>query len=120
MILAAVAAVAGWNAAQAETWQQRLDALEAGAPTKLDIGTPQLAQETGSEEPIVLDPVTVEGQGENATGPVDGYVANESTTGSKTDTPIIENPQSISVISADRLDAQAAGSLAEALRYRPV
>ena len=115
--MAAVAAVAGWNAAQAETWQQRLDALEAGAPTKLDLGTPQLAQETESEEPIMLDPVTVEGQGENATGPVDGYVANESTTGSKTDTPIIENPQSISVISADRLDAQAAGSLAEALRY---
>ena len=103
--------------AQAETWQQRLDALEAGAPTKLDLGTQQLAQDTETEEPITLDPVTVEGQGENATGPVDGYVANESTTGSKTDTPIIENPQSISVISADRLDAQAAGSLAEALRY---
>ena len=72
---------------------------------------------TDSEEPITLAPVTVEGQGEDASGPVDGYVANESTTGSKTDTPIIENPQSISVISADRLDAQAAGSLAEALRY---
>ena len=36
MMLAAVAA-AGWDGAQAETWQQRLDALEAGAPAKLEI-----------------------------------------------------------------------------------
>lgn len=117
MALAVVAAAADWSAARAETWQQRLDALEGGAPAKLDIGTPQLAQDTEAEQPITLNPVTVEGEGEDASGAVDGYVATESTTGSKTDTPIIENPQSISVIGADRLDAQAAGSLAEALRY---
>ncbi len=116
---AAVAVAAGWSGAQAETWQQRLDALEAGAPAKLDLGTPQLAQETGSEEPITLNPVTVEGQGEDATGPVEGYVATQSTTGSKTDTPIIETPQSISVITADQMDAQAAGSLGESFRYTP-
>jgi iron complex outermembrane receptor protein len=115
MMLAAVAA--GWSGAQAETWQQRLDALEAGAPAKLEIGTHQLAQD--AEEPITLNPVTVEGQGEDASGPVDGYVATESTTGSKTDTPIIETPQSISVITADQMDAQAAGSLGESFRYTP-
>jgi iron complex outermembrane receptor protein len=114
---ATVTLAAGWSAAQAETWQQRLDALEGGAPAKLDLGAPQLAQETGSEAPITLNPVTVEGQGEDASGPVDGYVANESTTGSKTDTPIIETPQSISVISAERLEEQAASSLGDALRY---
>ena len=43
----------------------------------------------------------------------------ESTTGSKTDTPIIETPQSISVITADQMDAQAAGSLGESFRYTP-
>ena len=115
--MAAVAAVAGWNGAQAETWQQRLDALEAGAPTRIEFGTPQLAQEAA--EPITLNPVTVEGEGESATGPVDGYAATQSTTGSKTDTPIIETPQSISVITADQLDAQAAGSLGESFRYTP-
>ncbi|HEV8389866.1 MAG TPA: TonB-dependent siderophore receptor [Dongiaceae bacterium] len=114
---AALAVAAGLNAAQAESWQQRLDALEAGAPAKLEFGAPQLAQETQSDEPITLGPVKVEGEGESATGPVEGYVATEGTTGSKTDTPIIETPQSISVISKDRLDEQAAGSLAEALRY---
>ena len=125
MILAgaALAVMAGLGAAQAESWQQRLDELAAGAEPRLAIGAPQLAQEPGAEadesadEPILLGPVKVEGEGENATGPVDGYVARDSATGSKTDTPIIENPQSISVITADRLDAQAAGSLAEALRY---
>lgn len=119
MMLAAVAAAAGWSEAQAETWQQRPDALEAGAPARLDVGTPQLAQESGSQEPITLGPVTVEGEGESATGPVDGYVATQSTTGSKTDTPIIETPQSISVITADQMDSRAAGSLGESFRYTP-
>jgi iron complex outermembrane receptor protein len=114
---AALAVVAGLGAAEAESWQQRLDELAAGAAPKLAIAAPQLAQETEAEEPILLDPVKVEGEGESATGPVDGYVATQGTTGSKTDTPIIETPQSISVITADRLDRQAAGSLAEALRY---
>jgi len=117
MALAAVVAAVGWNEARAETWQQRLDALAAGAPARLELGTLQLAQET--EAPITLNPVTVEGEGESATGPVDGYVATQSTTGSKTDTPIIETPQSISVVTADQMDAQAAGSLGESFRYTP-
>ncbi len=122
MILAgmALAVAAGIGGAEAASWEERLAELAAGAEPKLAIMAPQLAQETESgeaEEPVVLDPVRVEGEGENPTGPDDGYVARDSLTGSKTDTPIIENPQSISIISADRLDAQAAGSLAEALRY---
>ena len=68
---------------------------------------------------VMLSPVTVEGQGarETGVGPVQGYVATRSTTGAKTDTPIDEIPQSISVISADRIRAQQAQSLPEALRY---
>jgi iron complex outermembrane receptor protein len=48
-----------------------------------------------------------------------GYVAPRSATGTKTDTPLIETPQSISVITRDRLDEQGVASLAEALRYTP-
>jgi iron complex outermembrane receptor protein len=66
-----------------------------------------------------LAPLTVEGRSETATSPVDGYVATQSATGSKTDTPIIETPQSISVISAERLQAQGAETLGDALRYTP-
>jgi iron complex outermembrane receptor protein len=118
---AALAVVAGLGAAQAESWQQRLDELAVGAQPRLEIGAPQLAQETEAEadDPIVLDPLRVEGEGEQASGPVDGYVATQGTTGSKTDTPIIETPQSISVITADQMDEQAAGRLGEAFRYTP-
>jgi iron complex outermembrane receptor protein len=48
-----------------------------------------------------------------------GYVANESTLGTKTDTPLLETPQSISVITRDQMDAQAPQSINEALRYAP-
>jgi iron complex outermembrane receptor protein len=48
-----------------------------------------------------------------------GYVANDSTLATKTDTPLLETPQSISVITRDEIDAQAPQSLNEALRYAP-
>jgi iron complex outermembrane receptor protein len=68
---------------------------------------------------ITLDPVTVEGQapGESAYGPVEGYVARQSATGSKTDTPLIETPRSVSVITADQLEAQQVHDIRQALRY---
>ena len=54
---------------------------------------------------------------ETATGPVKGIVATRSATGTKTDTPLIETPQSISVITADRVQQQAATSVSDALGY---
>lgn len=41
----------------------------------------------------------------------------ESRVGTKTSTPLIETPQSISIISAGQIDAQGAQSVGEALRY---
>lgn len=55
--------------------------------------------------------------GESAWGPVDGFVATRSASGMKTDTPIIEIPQSVSVITADRIEQLGANSLDEALGY---
>lgn len=54
---------------------------------------------------------------ETAAGPVVGYVATRSATATKTDTPIIETPQSISVITRDRMDDQAVQTTEQALRY---
>lgn len=48
-----------------------------------------------------------------------GYVADNATTATKSDTPLIETPQSISVITRSRMMAQAATSITEALRYTP-
>jgi iron complex outermembrane receptor protein len=54
---------------------------------------------------------------ESAWGPVDGIVATRSATGTKTDTPIIETPQSVSVITADRIEQLGATTLNDAVAY---
>lgn len=56
---------------------------------------------------------------ETATGPVAGYLANRSMGGTKTDTPLRETPQSISVVTADRVTDQGGLSVQETLRYVP-
>lgn len=57
--------------------------------------------------------------GERANGPVVGYVASQSASGTKTDTPILDTPQSISVVTKDQVIAQQAQNVSEALRYTP-
>lgn len=56
---------------------------------------------------------------ESGTGPVQGYLAGQSTTGMKTDTPLRETPQSITVVTTDRMADQGATSVQDALRYIP-
>lgn len=56
---------------------------------------------------------------ETANGPVPGYVARRSATGTKTDTPLLETPQSISVIGREELDARGVQTIMEAVRYAP-
>lgn len=63
----------------------------------------------------LLAPIFV--TGESAFGPVDGYVATNASSAMKGDIPIMETPQSISVVTADRIEDQAAQSVNEALRY---
>lgn len=63
-----------------------------------------------------LAPVTVRGNG-SAFDPTVGYVALESVTATKTDTPIIETPQSIAVVTQDQIRELGATSLNQVLRY---
>jgi iron complex outermembrane receptor protein len=74
-----------------------------------------MAQQTGDAGAIQLDTVVVQGQ--SATGPVSGYVATRSATGSKSDTPITAIPQSVSVIGREEIDDRKALKVDEALRY---
>lgn len=55
----------------------------------------------------------------SAVGPVEGYVANRSMTGTKTNTPIVETSQSVSVVTRDQMEDQGAQSVSQALRYTP-
>ncbi|KAA3502741.1 TonB-dependent siderophore receptor [Rhizobium rhizogenes] len=74
-----------------------------------------------AQETTVLREITVEGQGaENATGPVRGYVAKKSATGSKTDTETKDIPQSVSVVGRKEMDDRGAVTkIDEVLRYTP-
>jgi catecholate siderophore receptor len=53
------------------------------------------------------------------TGISDGYLATNSVTATKTDTPLIDIPQTINVVTRAQLDDQAHHSLADILRYVP-
>jgi len=54
---------------------------------------------------------------ETARGPVNGYLGKRSSSGTKTDTPIMETPQSVSVIGAEQIRDQKPNKLDEVLRY---
>jgi iron complex outermembrane recepter protein len=53
----------------------------------------------------------------SATGTADGYVPITALSATKTDTPLIETPQSVSVVTRDQMTAQNVQSVPEALRY---
>lgn len=75
---------------------------------------------SGSGE-ATLSTVTVRANAEQETAfsRVRGYVAKRSATATKTDTPIIEIPQSISVVSAEFIEAIGADRMRDALAYTP-
>ncbi len=56
---------------------------------------------------------------EDPRGPINGYVANRASTATKTNTPIMETPQAISVIGRDEIRDQNPRKFDEALRYGP-
>lgn len=56
---------------------------------------------------------------ERGTGPVRGYAATRTASAMKTDTPLLETPQSIAVVGAAQVTDQKATSVTEALAYTP-
>jgi len=64
--------------------------------------------------PTPLPKVTVTGEHET-----DGYLADRSRTAMKTDTPLIDVPQSVSVVTRDLIRDQSMQSLADVARYVP-
>jgi iron complex outermembrane receptor protein len=87
------------------------------------------ARAQAGTETVTLDTLSVEGAGTGrnasgsqpggAVGPVRGYVATRSRVATKTDTPILETAQSISVIGRQQIEDQNALTLNQALRYTP-
>ena len=68
---------------------------------------PALAEEAGEAPAIIVY------------GRPDGYDIEQTPTATKTETPLIDVPQAISVISREQLDDQGSVGLGDALRYVP-
>ncbi|WP_187830034.1 TonB-dependent siderophore receptor [Siccirubricoccus phaeus] len=84
--------------------------------------TPAARAQTTRPEPegaVRLPELSIQGQAETATGPVRGYVAERSAAGTKTDTPLLETPQSVSIVTRDQMDAQRPQTIRDALAYTP-
>lgn len=122
-------AVAGKHSAPVSgsmTPAQALRTMLAGTGISAQVSGPSTAAltantvasgEVSRDGSVVLGTITV--QGENAWGPVNGFVATQSATATKTDTPIIETPQAISVVTRKQMDWQATQEVSQTLRYEP-
>lgn len=102
------------------TVQQALNALLAGSnlsATAASNGTYTVRKISEAAGDSLLPEVNVQGYQETATGPMQSYAARRSATGTKTDTPLIETPQSISIVGAEQIETTKSQSLTEALGY---
>lgn len=70
-------------------------------------------------EDMMLDAADDDSRTIIVTGASDGYVASNSVTATKTDTPLLDIPQTINVVTREQLDDQSHHSLADVLRYVP-
>lgn len=66
-------------------------------------------------DPVVLAEMEVYGSQGTATG----YQARQGTTAMKTETPLVDVPQSISVVTRELIDDQAMRSMGDAVRFMP-
>ncbi|SDK17366.1 iron complex outermembrane recepter protein [Methylophilus rhizosphaerae] len=102
--------------------QSGLDALLKGSGLQVEYRGDtrySIIQMPAKENVLPEVQVTAALEKEKAWSPVQGYVAKRSATGSKTDTPIIETPQSVSVVTKDFIKAIGAQTLKEGMAYTP-
>lgn len=77
-----------------------------------------LAQ-SGETSAIQLDEIPVQGRSSDQSGAItaDGYVAMSSRSATKTDTPLLETPQSVSTVTQKQLEDRKPQALLDALSY---
>lgn len=72
---------------------------------------------SGADATKELPAVEVHSSTEDPQGPGVGYVAKRSMTGTKTDSALLTNPQSVSVVTRQQMDDQGVQTVDQALRY---
>lgn len=75
----------------------------------------QAEPETEAGGPVVLEPISVEGE----VGGTTGYVATRSAIGTKIETPLTEIPQTISVVTREEMDRRAVQDFNDIVSYSP-
>lgn len=72
-----------------------------------------------SDGTLILPTVTVESRQApaNPYGPDDSIVASQTMVGTKTNTPLIKTPQSISIVTSKEIESRAAQNVNQSLRY---
>lgn len=88
--------------------------LQLAGVSAIALATAVQAQD--DQDVIVLDAITITAYDE-ANGPASGYVASYNQTGTKTDTPMLETQQSVSVVTSKQIKDQGAQNLGQALNY---
>jgi len=105
------------------TAREALDRLLAGSGIAASIeGGSVVLRRRAEAGPAATLPevhVTGEAEREDRWGPATGFVARQSATATKTDTPILETPQSVSVVTRAEMDAQQAQTVRATLRFVP-
>ncbi|QIZ47849.1 TonB-dependent siderophore receptor [Dickeya zeae] len=97
-----------------KSWQKNKNAMPVMlASTLLVAAHAQAAETTTSTDTMVVSATAAE----SVTAPLKGIVAKESASGTKTSTPLIKTPQSVTVVTRDQMDAQAVSSVSDALNY---
>jgi iron complex outermembrane recepter protein len=76
-----------------------------------------IAPARGGTETARTETAASRGTFQQGNGPIQGYVAHRSLVGTKTNTSLLEAPQSISVIGRDQMRDQNAQSVVQALSY---
>ena len=76
-----------------------------------------IRRSTVAAQPAVLPAVKVAAT--PITGPTDGYMATKSFGATRTDTPLRDVPQSVTVVTKDQIRDQAMMSIADVVRYVP-
>lgn len=64
----------------------------------------------------VLGTIMIQGEGG---GQTEGYIASRDVASTKTDTPLIEVPQAVNVVTRDQIEAQGGQTVTQATRYAP-
>lgn len=100
------------------TWAGAAQAQSSGA---VSLDTIEVTGNRSTAAPTTGDRTLGRTAGERAAAPVvtDGYVPVATTVGTKTQTPVLETPQSISVVTREQMDDRGVKSLNEAIAYTP-